>query len=275
MRICQAMKISRNSYYAWKRRPVSQRVMEDKMLLEKIKIIHRKSRGIYGSPKIHLELNEQGMHCGHNRVARIMRENDIKSKIVKKYRHRGTAVNDAAAAPNLLNRQFNPSEKNIVWALDITYLRTLQGWVYLCICMDLYNKEIIGWEVSRHATADLAVNTMIKAIKNRTPDRGLIVHSDRGCQFGSHVFIDLLKRHHFQQSMSRKGNCWDNACVESFFGKLKTEHFNELTMKNLGDARHEVFNYIEGFYNRSRIHSGLKYLTPVEYLFNSLCAKKG
>jgi putative transposase len=263
--MCRVLNIKKCSYYAWRSRPICNRKKEDMELLKEIKIIHKKSKQVYGSPKIHEELINMGKNCGHNRVARIMRENGIKSKIVKKYKHKGSSVSDKYAAPNILNRNFNPEKKNMVWALDITYLWTRVGWVYLCVCMDLFHKKIVGWSVSKRAKAEIAVKALIMAIRNCKPEKGLIVHSDRGSQFGSNIFKDVIERHKFIQSMSRKGNCWDNACVESFFGKLKVEHFNDIILKSVTDAEYEAFCYIEGFYNRYRRHASLGYLTPVEY----------
>ena len=264
-RMCQQFNIKRNSYYAWLRRPVSNRKKEDIFLLREIKKIYKDSHKIYGYPRVYMKLKEQGKTYGRNRIYRIMKENGIKAKTYKKYRHKGSCINDNAAVPNILNRNFNPIEKNIAWAMDIKYLWSKAGWIYLCVCMDLFNRKIIGWCASKRAQADIVVKALNNAIKNEKPNKNVIVHSDRGSQFGSNKFKELIKQYNFRQSMSRKGNCWDNACVESFFGKMKTEHFKELSLKNEDDTRYQVFSYIEGFYNRCRIHSTLKYSVPQEY----------
>jgi len=259
------MEGKRTSYYAWVRRGECQRAKENRALLHEIIQIHSEYKRRYGAPKIYEELKIRGRTCGHNRVARLMRENNIRAKFIKKYRHKGKCVTDSLAAPNIVDRKFNPENKNMIWAMDLTYIWTKTGWTYLCICMDLFNKSIIGWSLSKRAKADTLIEALKKAIKSRSPGRGLVVHSDRGSQFGSNGFRQILKRHHFVQSMSRKGNCWDNACVESFFARLKTECIYDFNFDNILEVRWELFKYIDIFYNRKRIHSTLGYMTPLSY----------
>jgi len=264
-RMCHVLGVKHSSYYAWKKRPVSNREKENIVLLEEIKRIYRENKGRYGSPKIHKQLIALDKKCGHNRVVRLMRENGIRSIINKKYRHQGKAISDEKAAPNLLNREFNPTEPNKVWASDITYINTSSGWKYLCVIMDLYSRNIVGWSVMNNMRASLVVDALKKAYKSRKPPKGILIHSDRGSQYGSKTFRDYLNKEEMIQSMSRKGNCWDNACVESFFKYLKAEELKRIRIKNKQDLQYILFEYIEVFYNRKRIHSHLGYVSPIQY----------
>ena len=264
-RMCLVLGVKRSSYYAWRNRSESYRKLEDKELLKEIVKIHEDSSRRYGSLKVHKELRELGFICGHNRAARIMRENGLRSKLTKKYRNCSGTVKDDTAKDNLLNREFNPDNPNEVWVTDITYIHTSSGWMYLCVFMDLFSRLIVGWSVADHMRTELVIEALDKACKNRKPGEGLMIHSDRGTQFGSKEYTCYLSDNGFRQSMSRRGNCWDNACVESFFKILKYEELNYIKHSGCTDLKWSLFKYIDVFYNRKRIHSTLGYESPMNY----------
>jgi len=264
-RMCRLLGVNRSSYYAWFNRAESKRSKENKQLTKKINEIYFKNKGRYGSPKIRYILNSQGAKYGHNRIARLMRQTGLKSITIKKYRHRSIPVSEQKAVGNLLNRDFKCLQPNRVWVSDITYIQTKNDWVYLCCFIDLYSRKVVGWSVANNLKAELVMEALRKAYIKRKPDKGLIIHSDRGVQYSSEVFKSLLKRHNFVQSMSRKGNCWDNACMESFFSLIKKEEINHVEFENLEHVKYVVFKYIDVFYNRQRIHSYLEYKTPTEF----------
>jgi len=271
--------VSKSGYYAWLAAPESRRAVENRELLQQIMQIHEESDRRYGSPKILDRLKKRGYMCGHNRLARIMRENGIKSKVVKKIRPRGKVIDKNHAAPNTLDRRFQWDTLNQAWATDITYIPTKNGWVYLCVFLDLCSRAIVGWSVAEHMRTELVMDALRRAYASRRPGKGLLIHSDQGSQFGSDDFYDYLREYEFEQSMSRRGNCWDNACVESFFRLLKVEELNDYCFNNVEEVRFKVFGYIEYFYNRQRIHSRLGYMSPLEfeknYVLNPLSKKKG
>lgn len=264
-RMCQVIGVSRSGFYAWKNAPESKRSIENKTILKQINNIFDKNKKRYGSPKITTELNKDGYHCGHNRVARLMRLNGIRSKVAKKYRPAGDVINKNDAVDNILNRRFFWDKPNQAWAIDITYIPTKKGWAYLCVILDLCSRYIVGWTVSDNMKKELVLDALIKSCMNRNPAKGLIVHSDQGSQFGSKAYKDLLKRHDFIQSMSRRGNCWDNACVESFFRLLKVEELNDYKFNSIDEVKYVVFCYIDHFYNRQRIHGSLEYKSPLDF----------
>jgi putative transposase len=265
LRMCRVLDVKRVSYYAWQRRPLSNRSIENMKILLEIKRIHKKSDEVYGSPKIWNEMHKKGMKYSHKRIARLMKLNNIRSKIQKKYRRKGNPVSEEEASLNILNRDFNPKERNKAWATDITYIPTRSGWAYSCVIIDLYSKGVVGYSASSTMNTELVLEALEMAIRRRRPDKGLIIHSDRGSQFGSIKFRGKLKLYGFIQSMSRRGNCWDNACMESFFHLLKSERLNHYTFDNLVQVKWALFKYIEGFYNTIRIHSSLGYMTPAEF----------
>lgn len=265
LRMCRVLEVKRVSYYAWRRRPRSKRSIENIWLLSEIKAIHEESHKTYGSPRICQTMKKRGKKYSQKRVARIMRANNIRSIIQKKYRRKGNPVSEEEASLNILNRNFNPEKPNAAWALDITYIPTRSSWAYSCVVIDLYSKGVMGYSVSSSMNTDLVLEALEKAIRFRNPGKGLIVHSDRGSQFGSKKFREKLKSHEFIQSMSRKGNCWDNACVESFFHLLKSERLNHYSFDNVDQVRWAMFKYIDGFYNTIRIHSSLGYMSPMEF----------
>jgi putative transposase len=265
LRMCRVLEVKRVSYYEWQRRSPSKRTIENLRLLLEIKSIYKKSGETYGSPKIWKEMLRNGIRCSHKRIARLMKANNIRSIVQKKYRKKGRVVNEEEASMNILNREFNPKEANKAWATDITYIPTKSGWCYSCVVIDLYSKKVVGYSASSSMTTELVLEALDMAIRRRNPGKGLLIHSDRGSQFGSIKFRKKLKSHEFVQSMSRKGNCWDNACIESFFHLLKSERLNHYRFNNVAQVRWELFKYIDGFYNTIRIHSSLGYLSPAEF----------
>lgn len=265
--LCEALQVKPGAYYADKRRPVSKRQQANEKLIGKIKASHKASLKTYGSPRITHDLKEQGIVCSENRVAKIMRENDIMAITAKKFKVTTNSDHSLPVAPNLLNRQFTADAPNRIWISDITYIYTSEKWMYLATVMDTYNREIIGWELRDSLQDDLVINALKKALYHRKSSPGLTFHSDRGSQYASNDFRKLIKAHKIKQSMSRKGDCYDNAMMESFFKTLKTELIYPYpTFKTAKEARMSLFYYIECFYNRVRKHSALGYMAPVKYL---------
>ena len=263
--MCQLLAVSRSGYYAWRSRPESQRAQEDRRLLVAIKRIHTASGGVYGSPRIWAELKEEGYRCGLNRVARLMHRASLVG--CPKRRFKVTTERDPAhpVADNLLKQDFSASRPNQYWAADITYISTHQGWLYLAVVMDLYSRRIVGWSMDRWNSRHLAIAALKMAIEQRQPDGALLHHSDRGAQYTSEDFRDELDKHGIKCSMSARGNCYDNAVVESFFGLLKRERVNQTRYLTRDEAKQDIFDYIECFYNRKRRHSYLGNISPVAY----------
>lgn len=261
-KMCRVLDISRSGYYAWKMRPVSSRDNKNTDLVDRIVKIHKQSRKTYGSPRITEDLKSQGIPCGKNRIARLMRKNGIMAKTKKKYRITTFSRHTRPVAPNLL-KEWPVDKPNTVWVSDITYVRTGEGWLYLAVVLDIFSRHVVGWSMGERLCDDLVIRAFTKAVMKRGPYTPFIFHSDRGSQYASHRFKNLLFRHCITQSMSGKGNCYDNAFAESFFGTLKTELGRRYPSKST--ARQEIFEYIEVFYNRIRRHSALNYLSPVEY----------
>lgn len=264
--MCLALNVKEKSYYSWLKRGVSSRDVKNKMILRRIEEIRKDDKKIcYGSPKMVLELEASGLKFNHKRISRIMKENSIYAQLRRKHNYKNHGKAKIDIAPNLLDRKFNPSAKNKVWTSDITYIPTHSGWTYLCAVMDLFGKKIIGWSISNSPDTNLVLSAIKKAIERRNPDPGLLIHSDQGCQYTSNMYIEFLKQNKFVQSMSRRGNCWDNACIESFFGHLKNEWLWDFKFSNLEEVKNALFDYIDGFYNTRRFHSSNKGMTPVEY----------
>jgi putative transposase len=266
--LCEIYGVSRNGYTAWKRRQGRDREAKDRRLIVEIKTIHKKSRYSYGAPKMTKALQKKGYDVNHKRVARLMKEHGIQGRRRKSYRPKTTDSNHTnPIAPNLLadvKKQIN--RPNQVWASDITCIPTREGWLYLATVLDMYSRRIVGWACSNSLKADFVNIAYARAIRYRRPPRGLITHSDRGVQYASSSHRKLLKNHHVHQSMSRKGNCYDNAAAESFFSLLKAEILPDTGQYNTRqEAFDDIFKYIETEYNRTRIHSSLDYLSPVEF----------
>ena len=245
--MCRALAVSAAGYYAWRVRPESARSVSARTVLSAIRVIHRASRETYGSPSIWDALIKQGHRIGEHRVARLMRQDGIRAKTVKKWRATTQSNHRLPVAENTLNRQFTVTQPNRVWAGDITYVWTAEGWLYLAVVLDLYSRTVIGWAMGTRLTGDLAERALTMALTNRIPATGLLHHSDRGSQYAATRYQRLLGEHGIITSMSRTGNCWDNACVESFFGTLKRELVYHRHYATRGDAKQDIFEYIEVF----------------------------
>lgn len=263
--MCQVMQVSRSGYYAWLDRPESSRRSRNLKLLTKIRKIHQQSRNTYGSPRITKALNKQGVVCGKNRVARLMQLNGIIAKTKRKYKATTNSKHNYPVTANLLNQTFNASRPNQVWVVDITYIPTDEGWLYLAAIEDLCHRKIVGWSMDCTMTRQLVLDALRQAVWRYRPSTGLIHHSDRGSQYASHEYQQALRDYGMLSSMSRKGNCYDNACIESFFGTLKRELIHGNRFRTRAEARQAIFEYIEIFYNRIRLHSYLGYMSPLEY----------
>ena len=263
--MCRVLSVSRSGYYRWINRKPSQRTRENNKILSYIRIIHKQSDRIYGSPKITDGLRKLGFKCNHKRVERLMRENGIYSKVKKKFKVTTHSKHNRPIADNLLKRDFTASKPNRVWTSDITYIWTREGWMYLAVFMDLFNRKIVGWSMKRRLKDDLVTDAFKMATMSRNPPHGLIVHSDRGSQYCSKNFKEQLTKYKCLQSMSSTGDCYDNAVTESFFHILKTELVYHRKYESRNQARKSIFKYIEMFYNRVRIHSYLGGLSPCEY----------
>lgn len=263
---CRVLNVSRSGFYAWCSREESITAVRRAELTERIRDVHQASRGTYGSPRVHAELVAQGHRCNRKTVARCMREAGIQAKSHRKFRITTTDSNhDRPVAPNIVNRDFEPAGKNQTWTTDITYVATDEGWLYLAAVEDLFTRQIVGWSMSERIDSRLVVDALEMAIVRQCPGEELIAHSDRGVQYASEHYQRLLTKHAITSSMSRKGNCWDNAPMESFFATLKKELVHHEQYRTRTEARHSLFEYIEVFYNRIRRHSALNYQSPTQF----------
>lgn len=260
--MCSVLKVSPAGFYSWLGREESNLSKDNRRLTSKIEQIHKETRQVYGAPRVHRELLEQNERCGKNRVARLMKAAGFRSKVRKKYRVTTNSSHSRPVAPNLLKDRSFPARLNEVWVSDITYIPTREGWSYLASIMDLASRSIVGWAMEGHMTTDLVASALKMAIECRRPASGLIHHSDRGSQYASKEYQDLLDAYDMQCSMSGKGNCYDNAFKESFFRSLKTEEVHHKDYQTRQEARLSVFDYIETFYNPKRLHSSLGYQAP-------------
>lgn len=260
--MCSVLEVSRSGYYAHQARPESARSAEAKRLTESIRSVHKQSRGTYGSPRIHAELVSRGETCGKNRVARLMRKNGIESERTRRFRKTTDSKHKLPIAPNLLEQRFEAERANEIWVADITYIPTDEGWLYLAAEEDLFSRRVVGYSMSTSLATPLVMDALTMALGRRRPPEGLIHHSDRGSQYASNDFQELLKSHGARCSMSGKGNCYDNAPMESFFGTLKNELVHHRRFRTRAQARAEIFEFIEFFYNPWRLHSSLGYCAP-------------
>lgn len=263
--MCRVLKVSRSGFYAWKLRPDSPRVCQDRKTAVIIAEIQQLVRRVYGAPRMHRELKARGEKIGRKRVARLMKQNGLQSRCRRKFRVTTQSNHQHAASPDLLKREFTPKGPNQVWVADITYIATREGWLYLAVVLDLYSRKVVGWRLGERISRELVIEALKMAVARRKPSAVLVHHSDRGSQYASVEFRRILKEHGIHASMSRKGNCWDNAVAESFFGSLKTELDYDGTFPTRESARREIFEYIEIFYNGSRRHSTLGYVSPREF----------
>jgi transposase InsO family protein len=260
---CSVLEVSRSGYHAWLKRPDSARARRRRELAVKIKAVHQENRGVYGSPRVHKALEAQGQSVCENTVARVMHEQQIRAKTKRKFVPRTTdSVHSQPVAGNLLDRQFTAGLANQKWAADITYIPTDQGWLYLAGVIDLCSRRIVGWSMADHMRTDLVSDALGMAVARRSPKPGLLHHSDRGVQYASDDYQYLLQTHKMEVSMSGKGDCWDNAAMESFWATLKNELVNHEHFATRDQARASIFEYIEIFYNRKRLHSSIGYQSP-------------
>jgi putative transposase len=259
--MCRVLGVSRQGYYDWKKRPPSKRELENRALKAKIRIAHAQSRGTYGSPRITKELREDGEEVGKNRVARLMQEAGIVGKPPKPFTTTTDSDHDQPVADNLLDRNFTAEAPNQAWVTDITYIPTLEGWLYLDVILDLYSRKVVGWSADDHMRAELCLKALDQALATRQPQQGFLHHSDRGSQYASEVYQKRLLEVGAVVSMSRRGNCWDNAVAESFFGTLKTE-LGQRIWPTRQAALAAIREYIHHFYNPVRRHSANGYLAP-------------
>jgi putative transposase len=259
---CRVVGAAASGFYAWLRRGPARREGADRGLGARVEAVFAASRGTYGSPRVHAELRAQGVRVGRNRVARLMREGGLSATVRRRAPRTTDSRHGHPVAPNLLGRRFAADRPDAVWLADISYLPTGEGWLYLAAIKDMATREIVGWSMADSLKADLACDALLMAIRRRRPPRGLLHHPDRGVQYASEPYQAILARHGFRCSMSRRGNCLDNAPMESFFGSLKTELVHRTAFPTRKAARRAVFEYVEAFYNRRRRHSALGFLTP-------------
>ena len=264
-KMSRLLRVSRRGYYDWCQRGESVRDRRDRELTQCIRRIHLDSRGVYGARKVHRELLDMGELCGRHKVARLMRKDGLKGCPKRRFRHIPGASPSQPVAANLLKQNFYASRANERWVADITLIATRPGWLYLAVVMDLYSRRIVGWSMKQHTGRELVMDALSMALGNRQPDGTLIHHSDRGPQYTSEDFRALLETHNIECSMSAKGSCYDNAAVESFFSLLKRERIQRRTYATREEAKADIFDYIECFYNRKRKHSYLGYISPVQF----------
>lgn len=263
--MCSVLGVSRSGYYAWRRRQPSARERANRLLRALIRLLHQKSRRTYGYRRIHAALVAQGTICGKNRVARLMQKDGLRARRRRRYKRTTQSRHNWPVAPNRLAQSFVATSPNQKWVTDITYIRTVEGWLYLSVVLDLYSRIVVGWAMEPYLTDSLTKKALKMALERRQPQPGLLHHSDRGSQYASASYQNMLTHHHALASMSRTGNVYDNAPMESFFATLKTEllhHSNYITRRQ---AKSDIFEYIEVFYNRQRLHSALGYVSPMQF----------
>ncbi|WP_284665542.1 IS3 family transposase [Myxococcus sp. SDU36] len=265
--MCEQLEVSRSGYYAWAHRPQSARKTKDRELTEVVAAVHAESRRWYGSPRVFQELKARGYRVSRKRVARLMRQRGLRARARRRFVKTTDSAHSYPVAPNVLERDFSPQKPNSKWAGDITYIWTAEGWLYLAVVLDLFSRKVVGWAMSDTIDRHLVLSALTMALLNRpAPD---LHHSDRGSQYASDDYRKLLEKQEIDCSMSRKGNCWDNAVVESFFSSLKMELVYERNFQTHEEARRALFEYIEAWYNRRRRHSSLGYVSPEEYERNA------
>ena len=265
--LCRVLAVSVSGYRAWKRGGTPERKrLTNAQMLALIRAVHAELKGAYGSPRITKELRDRGFPASKARVERLMQENGIRARHKRRYKATTDSKHNLPVAPNLLERNFTPEAPNQVWTADLTYIWTDEDWLYLAVVIDLFNREVVGWSMKPRMTADIVIDALTMAWFRKKPAPGLIHHSDRGSQYASGAFQARLKKYGMICSMSRKGNCWDNACSESFFNSLKNERVHGTRYGTRAEAEADIFDYIEPFYNRRRKHSTLGYASPQQFL---------
>jgi len=265
VRMCNVLGVLRSGYYAWQKRSVSAREMANRGLVKRIREVYQASQETYGSPRIWRELREQGISCSENRVARLMKKHSIQAKSRRTYKVTTKRKKSHPLAPNLLDRRFEAQKPDQVWLSDITYIPTREGWLYLAAVLDMCSRRIVGWAMSERITSGLTCQALQMGLQQRRPNAGLIHHSDQGAQYTAGRYRALLTSNGIRASMNAAGSCYDNAPMESFFGRLKSELVHHCIYRTRLEARASIFAYIEGFYNRRRRHSALDYLSPVAF----------
>jgi putative transposase len=269
--MCRVLEVSRSGFHAWARRAPSARAVADQALTERIAEIHGDSRKTYGSPRVHAELRlEDDVRVGRKRVERLMRHAGLSGQVKRRRGKTTITVQGVRTAPDLVERDFDPTEPNRLWAADITYIRTWEGWLYLASVMDLYSRRIVGWAIADHLRAELVVDALEMAVARRRPDAGLVHHSDQGSQYTSLIFTRRCRSVGIDVSMGSRGDCFDNAVLESFHASLKKDLIHRRSWPTKAEARTAVFDYIEAFYNRRRRHSTLGMLSPVQFETSTL-----
>jgi len=263
--MCRFLSVSRSAYYDWLEHSPTAFEKEDAELIEIIKDLFKNSRENYGTRRLKKDLRKKGWHISRRRIARLMRMASLACKTKRKFKATTDSKHGLPVAPNLLDRQFSAAQPNQKYVGDITYIHTQEGWLYLAVVIDLYSRQVVGWSMSECMQAKLVNDALVMALWQRKPGKGLIWHTDRGSQYASASHRALLNEHGIIQSMSRKGNCWDNAVAESFFHTLKTELIHHQRYPTRAEAKQDIFEYIEVFYNRERFHSANNYLSPVDY----------
>ena len=263
--MCKMLQVSRSRYYAWHKKPLSYRSKADIFLIEKIRSIFLEGRMLYGTRKIRKRLQQRNIIISRKRITRLTLEANLERRVKRKFKATTDSKHNFIASPNLLKRQFHIAKPNLVWAGDITYIPTQTGWLYLATVMDLYSRKIVGWSMDTSMKATLVNDAITMALWQRRPAKGLIWHTDRGSQYCSNSHREILKDHGVLQSMSRKGDCWDNATSESFFSILKKELVQLSNFTDQKQAAAAIFEYIEVFYNKNRSHSTIEYLAPAEF----------
>jgi transposase InsO family protein len=264
VRLCRVLGVTKSAFYAWQRQRSSARAQVDEQLGKDIKEIYDASHCTYGAPRVHAELRNRGKRVGRKRVARLMRTAGLVGRTRRRFR-RTTIPDPTTQVQDLVQRQFDPTEPNHLWLSDITYIRTWEGWLYLAVVLDAYSRKVVGWALAEHMRTELVTAALQMAVISRQPAPGLVCHSDRGSQYTSAAYRDLLEQHGLRHSIGRPGTCWDNAVAESFFATLKNELIYLHVWPTRQSARTAIFAFIEGWYNRLRLHSTLDYASPQMY----------
>jgi putative transposase len=263
--LCSVLGVSRAGFYAWARRRPSARARADAELIARIRAIHERSRGTYGAPRVHAQLRHEGVRVSRKRVERLMRAAGLSGLIRRRHGKTTIRVPGMRTAPDLVRRDFNPTEPNQLWSADLTYVRTWEGWLYLASVMDCYSRRIVGWSMADHLRAELVVDALGMAVTRRRPDAGLVHHSDQGSQYTSLVFTQRCRAVGIEVSMGSRGDCFDNAVIESFHATIKKDLLHRRSWPTKTEARTAIFDYIETFYNRERLHSTLGMLSPEQF----------
>ena len=263
--MCRVLGVSTSGFYAWQKAPTSARMQRDAALAQHVAAVHQKSRGRYGSPRVHAELRAEGIRVGQKRVARLMRSEGLAARRRRNFRRTTDSKHSHPVAPNVVQRNFRTDAPNQTWVTDVTCIWTSQGWLFLAAMLDLFSRRVVGWATSATNDRELALTALRRAVKQRKPQPGMVHHSDRGSPYASDDYRRELRRHGIVASMSRKGDCWDNSVAESFFSTLKTELVEDQVYDSHAQADDAIGDYIEGFYNTVRRHSFLSYTSPIEF----------